>query len=139
MRYWDTSALVPLMADEARTRAIELLHAGDTAIVTWWGTTVECASALARREREGYEVARGREVHGLLAASWREVASSEDLRRVALRVVRTHTLRGGVALQLAAALSAAEGGQELLPFVTLDVRLAEAAKKEGFRVIGPDT
>ncbi|MBX3028992.1 MAG: type II toxin-antitoxin system VapC family toxin [Chloroflexi bacterium] len=137
MRYWDTSALVPLMADEDRTEAIESLHASDMAIVTWWGTTVECASALARREREGHAVGRGREMHDLLAATWSEVAPSDGLRRIALRVVRTHMLRGADALQLAAALSAAEERQEALPFVTLDVRLAAAAKKEGFRVIIP--
>jgi predicted nucleic acid-binding protein len=137
VRYWDTSALVPLMADEDRTEAIELVHASDTAIVTWWGTTVECASALARREREGHAVSRGREMHDLLAATWSEVAPSDGLRRIALRVVRAYMLRGADALQLAAALSAAEERQEALPFVTLDVRLAAAAKKEGFRVISP--
>lgn len=137
MRYWDTSALVPLMASEARTDAVERVHALDGDIVTWWGTTVECESALVRREREGHPVTRGRELHELLAATWREVAPSAAIRLVARRVVRTHALRGADAFQLAAALSAADGDPSSLVFVTYDTRLAEAASKEGFRVLSP--
>jgi hypothetical protein len=40
-------------------------------------------------------------------------------------------------MQLGAAIVAAEEHPETLNFVTLDARLAEAAEKEGFRVLGP--
>jgi hypothetical protein len=40
------------------------------------------------------------------------------------------------ALQLAAALVAAEGKATALPLVTLDRRLGEAARLEGFSVLG---
>lgn len=137
VRYWDTSALVPLLATEERTEAVERTHAADDAIVTWWGTSVECESALARRERQGHQADRGRDLHAMLAASWREVAPSEELRRLARRLVRTHALRAADALQLAAALTASDGDPGALEFLTYDTRLADAAKKEGFRVVSP--
>ena len=40
-------------------------------------------------------------------------------------------------LQLAAAIIAAEGRPSTLGFVCFDERLANAARKEGFEVIGP--
>jgi hypothetical protein len=46
-----------------------------------------------------------------------------------------HDLRAADALQLAAALIACDEQPALLPFVTLDRRLADAARREGFRVL----
>lgn len=139
MRFWDASALVPLLIGEPTSGAAETEHAADQRIVTWWGTIIECGSALARREREGLAVDTGRERLDMLASSWVEVQPTADIRQVALRLVRVHELRAADALQLAAAISTAATAGDLtaLPFVTLDVRLAAAAKKEGFRVISP--
>jgi uncharacterized protein with PIN domain len=52
MTFWDSSALVPLLAREASTPAIQALYAEDTEVVVWWATPVECASAVARLERD---------------------------------------------------------------------------------------
>jgi hypothetical protein len=52
-------------------------------------------------------------------------------------VLLVHDLRAADALQLAAAIEAAEGRPRGLGFVTLDLRLADAARREGFRVIVP--
>ena len=115
-------------------------YAADSAIVAWWGTEIECASALSRREREGRlsgdRVAEALARLDALRSAWEEVEPSDVLRRTARRMVRTHPLRSGDALQLAAALAAAEGDPSSLELVTLDERLAEAARREGFRV-GP--
>jgi hypothetical protein len=46
-----------------------------------------------------------------------------------------HELRAGDALQLAAAIVASDHQTSAMEFVTLDRRLADAADKEGFRVI----
>ena len=46
--------------------------------------------------------------------------------------------RAGDALQLAAAVIACDERTGLLPFVTLDDPLAEAARREGFRVLPTD-
>ena len=53
MRYWDSSALVPLLGQQDVTETMRATLRDDPAIVTWWGTSVECASALARLHREG--------------------------------------------------------------------------------------
>jgi hypothetical protein len=47
-----------------------------------------------------------------------------------------HPLRAADALQLAAAFAAAERRPASLAIVTLDERLANAARKEGFAVFG---
>jgi uncharacterized protein len=49
--------------------------------------------------------------------------------------VRVHPLRAAGALQLAAAYLAAEQRPSSLTIVTLDERLAGAARKEGFAVL----
>jgi uncharacterized protein len=65
------------------------------------------------------------------------VLPSEAIRSRADRLLALHPLRASDALQLAALLAAAEERPADLPFVTLDERLAEAARKEGFSVF-PD-
>jgi predicted nucleic acid-binding protein len=47
-----------------------------------------------------------------------------------------HPLRAADALQLGAALFAADGDPQSLELVTLDRRLADAARREGFPVLG---
>ncbi len=53
MKFWDSSALVPLFAAERRTRAVQSLYLSDPEVIVWSGTAVECASAIARLERDG--------------------------------------------------------------------------------------
>jgi predicted nucleic acid-binding protein len=103
----------------------------------WWGTPLECLSALSRREREGMPYADVQEAIArldALAAAWAEVEPATRLREVAARLIRTHSLRAADALQLGAAIIAAEERPATLDLVTLDERLADAASREGFRV-----
>ncbi|GIW19794.1 MAG: hypothetical protein KatS3mg065_0090 [Chloroflexota bacterium] len=141
MKFWDSSAVVPLLVAEPSTEAATRLYRDDPAMVVWWGTPLECASALARREREGsLDPGAVTEALGRLAAvesAWHEVLPSDRLRAQAVRLVRVHPLRAADALQLAAALAVAEGNPERLPFVTLDGQLALAAEREGFPVARP--
>jgi predicted nucleic acid-binding protein len=139
VRYWDTSAIVPLLVDESMSATVKGLLGDDPDVVTWWGTAVECMSALARLERDG-SIASGalREAGERLDAlelAWAEVQPSDRLRAVATRLLRVHPLRAADALQLAAALTAAEGDPSSLEIVTLDERLALAAEREGFCVV----
>jgi predicted nucleic acid-binding protein len=113
----------------------------DEAIAVWWATQIECAAALARRERDGeldvelMSQALGR-LDGL-AANWHEIEPSAEVRRIARRLVRVHPLRAADALQLAAAVVASYEHPSSLPFVTLDRKLADAARREGFPVLEP--
>lgn len=52
MRFWDTSALVPLLLEQESTASVVELVEADPGIAAWWGTVVECASAAARLRRE---------------------------------------------------------------------------------------
>lgn len=140
MRYWDSSALVPLLVVEEASQRVARFLADDSSVATWWGTTLECASAIARRERDGsMERADGTRARRRLAAlegSWAEVPPTTRLRDVARRLLRIHDLRAADALQLAAAIELAGEGDRALGFVTLDARLALVAEREGFAVPG---
>ncbi|HET7882609.1 MAG TPA: hypothetical protein VFL55_17115, partial [Acetobacteraceae bacterium] len=71
------------------------------------------------------------------ADGWHEIEASETVRENAQRFLRVHPLRAADALQLAAAFAAAERRPASLQVVTLDERLADAARKEGFVLIEP--
>jgi predicted nucleic acid-binding protein len=140
MKFWDSSALLPLLVTEESSDRMEVVLRGDPAVVTWWGTPVECASALARLERDGAlgsdNVRDALERLRQAAVGWVEVPANRDVRDQAIRLLRVHSLRAGDALQLAAAIVAADFQATAFEFVTLDVRQAEAAEREGFRVVG---
>lgn len=70
-----------------------------------------------------------------LADGWHEIEPNETVRENAVRFLRVHSLRAADALQLAAAFLAAERRPSSLEVVTLDERLADAARKEGFRLV----
>ena len=139
MRFWDASAIVPLVMAEPTTGALQKLAAADPAMLVWWATTVECTSAIARLERDGgldppaAHAAFDRLKR--LADGWHEVDATDAVREAALRLLRVHPLRAADALQLAAAFVAAERRPSSLELITLDERLAAAARKEGFAVI----
>jgi predicted nucleic acid-binding protein len=59
MRYWDASALVPLVVAESSSKHLRGL-ARDRDIVTWCLSAVEISSAIERRAREGALPAEGR-------------------------------------------------------------------------------
>ena len=138
MRFWDSSAIIPLTVTEASTDAVRAIAEEDPVMCVWWATEVECVSALARLERgealTDTATTVALERLDLLAESWNEVQPVVAVRGAARRLLRVHALRAGDALQLAAALIAAEGRPASLEIVTLDERLAAAARREGFRV-----
>jgi predicted nucleic acid-binding protein len=139
VKFWDASAIVPLLVAEPTTRRLQGLAARDPDMLVWWGSAVECASALARLERAAALDVKGIALasHRLtqLANGWHEIEPSDIVRESAMRFLRVHPLRGADALQLAAAFIAAEHRPASLQVVTLDERLADAARKEGFALV----
>jgi uncharacterized protein len=139
VKFWDASAIVPLLVAEESTRRLQALATKDSAMLVWWGSSVECISALARLERDGAlnppSMTLALRRLQQLAASWHEVDPSDEIRETAARFLRVHPLRAADALQLAAAFAAAERRPASLEIVTLDDRLANAARKEGFAVL----
>ncbi len=135
MRYWDSSALVPLLLDQPLTERARALYRHDSELVVWWGSPIESASAIARLRRDGQltaaEEAQARALLQSLKASWFEVQPGDAVREQALRILRLHPLRAADALQLAAAIEWA-GSPPVGDFVSFDDRLAAAAQREGF-------
>ena len=108
-------------------------------MLVWWGTELECVSAIARLERQG-DLASDATVVALqrleaLAGGWHDVQPADSVRRAARRALRVHNLRTADALQLAAATVGAEGQPASLDVVSLDDRLSDAARREGFAVL----
>lgn len=136
MKFWDSSAIVPLIVAEASSPAMQRLYADDPVVVTWWSTEIECVSAVVRRQRAGRlpgtvaSMAFAR-LHAL-RNGWHEVEAGDEIREAAKRFLRVHDLRAADAVQLAAAFFAAEARPATLELVCLDARLREAAQREGF-------
>lgn len=138
MKYWDSSALVPLFVDEPSSAARRAIYRRDPDVVTWWGTLVECVSALNRIDREG-RIADGiegpmRELR-LAAERWLEVEPVEEVRQRASALLAVHRLRAADALQLAAALLVSAELPTVLELVSNDERLSAAAGNEGMSVL----
>jgi predicted nucleic acid-binding protein len=121
--FWDSSALVPLLVPEPQSAALATLVTADKEATIWWGTPLECQSALHRRNRE----------HPIPAAVM--TTAIERIRTVVEHADTVSPLRAADALQLAAALLWCEEQPHSEGFVSLDVRLREAALKEGFTVL----
>lgn len=140
MRYWDASAIVPLLVEEPRTNEARATLAEDAGIVTWWGTLIECTSAIARLERSAAltprQVTQAIAILRTLAAGWNEILPAELVRDTACRLLRVHSLRAADAMQLAAATVMAGGPTSQAAFLAFDDRLREAASREGF-LVGP--
>jgi len=114
MIFWDSSAIVLLLVEEPDSDRRARLLSEDPVIVEWWGTAVECESAIQRRVREGglsrTQARTAQNQLAKLADSWHEVPPSFVVRTLAVRLLRTHPLRAADALQLAAALTLVAAG-----------------------------
>jgi predicted nucleic acid-binding protein len=138
VKFWDSSALVSLLVEEDVTASFRALYLDEPAPVVWWSTSVECASAISRVEREGrltpQEATEALGRLDSLARSWNRIEPTEAVLETARRFLRVHSLRAADSLQLAAAFLASEGRPATLDFVCLDDRLVIAAQREGFVV-----
>ena len=137
-KFWDSSAIVPLIVNEKKTVYCSTIYREDPTILGSMFCAVEIHSALCRRQREGaltidmFEVARQRLIK--LEEAMLQISFSQNIKDRAIRLLSVHPLRAFDALHLASALVAVEERTKGFAFVTLDARLAEAAKKEGFLV-----
>ena len=141
MKFWDSSAIISLLVREPASSWARTLYAGDTAIVAAWTAQIECASAIVRRATEGSLTSdEARKAHQRLAAlacEWIEILPTDRLKQEAVRMVSLHGLRTLDSVQMASAILAANARPEMLPFVTSDRVLAEAAERQGFPLVTP--
>ena len=141
MRFWDSSAIVPLIVEETSSSACRSLLRTDRVIAVWALSRVEVLSAIWREVRAGtmersLAIQAGKRLD-TLSAAWTEVDGLAAVRTRAERVVAVHPLRAADALQLAAALVLSRE-RPRWPFVTGDRQLASVAELEGFDVIVPE-
>lgn len=138
MRFWDSSAIAPLLVEETASRPREAQLHEDAEILVWYGTWAELESAICRRERETSidpeQAEKARTRLSVLTRSWLEVQPTSWVRERAIRLLRVHPLRAADAMQLAAALVAFKERTAGNRFLTADLRLAKAASLEGFAV-----
>ena len=108
-------------------------------MLVWWGRKWNASrpwpasNAPRHSTRKGWRSPSNRLTQ--LSNGWHEIEPSEIVRESAMRFLRVHPLRAADALQLAAAFIAAERRPPSLEVITLDERLADAARKEGFALV----
>ncbi len=135
MNFWDSSAVVPLLVGEPSTAVVREILSRDRQMFVWWGTEVECVSTLARLDREGIDLSILSTAFDRLASlreDWNEVAPGTSVRESAKRLLRVHPLRAADSLQLAAAWVLSDQEPVSVAVVSLDERLRDAARREGF-------
>jgi uncharacterized protein len=136
MKFWDSSALIPLCVKEPLTDIMLALAREDSNFVVWWGSSIECCSSFARLRRECVITENQedllRDLLLRMEGHWTTVEPMDEVRSNARRLLLRHPLRAADAMQLAAALVWADGNPDQLVFVCLDQRLREAARSEGF-------
>lgn len=138
MRFWDSSAVVPLVVREENSDRVRTWVEDDEDMVVWTLTQVEVRSALSRMAREGRlgadDLHQATQDADDLLRQFQTVESLSAVKNRAKRLLMLHPLRNADAMQLAAALIACSDDPLGFQFVTLDARLSNAARSEGFRV-----
>jgi PIN domain. len=139
MRFWDSSALIPLLVREKASEAMRAILVSDRHIAASVITPIEIESALWRRrhhsELDAEQHSASEETFAELTRGWSEIGDIMIVRGIALDLLSRHVLRAADAIQLATAIVASGSNRVPLAFVTLDHDLAEAARAEGFDVL----
>ncbi len=139
MIFWDSSAIVPLVLSQDRSDHVRAVVERDAEMIVWWGSPVEVLSALARSERERDlttpDAEQARRTLHRLSDRWNEVQPADEVRERAGSLLLRHPLRAADALQLGAALTWARGRPPGHAFLSLDERLVQAARGEGFELV----
>ena len=135
--YLDTSSLVKLYLDEAHSDSVHewmrMARMAATSPVAY----PEMLSALARRHREGLLNDEGfQRARAAFRSQWSGFALMDLNETLAGELAITHALRALDAIHLAAAVALLRHVDAApVVFTAFDVRLARAARAEGFRVL----
>jgi len=137
MIFWDSSSVIPLLIREKSSPVATDLLNSDPDMAVWWAIRIECASALARLEREEIltmaAIEEALERLEVVENGSVIVEPVQSVKSEAERLLRRHNLRAANAMQLAAAcIFRMEFGP--LDFASEDQRLISAAFREGFLV-----
>ena len=130
--YVDSSALLKNYFDEPDSSIADRMLSSDPVLVTSWVTYVEVRRNLARQLR-GAELREAKEQFSSDFDQIALVAVDEAVCRAAAQIGEQLGVRSLDAIQLASAQRLAIPS---LPFVTFDLRQAQAARSLGFVVLG---
>ncbi len=130
--YVDSSALLKNYFVEPDSSLAERLLNSDSVLVTSWVTFVEVRRNLARVLR-GTELREAKDQFAADMESMALVAVDESVCRGAAQIGEQLGVRSLDAIQLASAQRLAIPS---LPFITFDLRQAQAARSLGFAVLG---
>ena len=130
--YVDSSALLKNYFDEPDSSIADRMLSSDPVLVTSWVTYVEVRRNLARQLR-GAELREAKEQFSSDIDQIALVAVDEAVCRAAAQIGEQLGVRSLDAIQLASAQRLAIPS---LPFVTFDLRQAQAARSLGFVVLG---
>jgi predicted nucleic acid-binding protein len=130
--YVDSSALLKNYFAEPDSSVAERLLRGDPVLVTSWVTLVEVRRNLAR-VLKGADLREAKEQFAADLDAMALVAVDESVCRAAAQIGEQLGVRSLDAIQLASAQRLAIPS---LPFVTFDLRQAQAARSLGFAVLG---
>jgi predicted nucleic acid-binding protein len=139
LRFWDASAILPLIVEEPGSELAMAWLREDRDMMLWGLTRLELASAIERRTREGLlrPPARAAALRRAqrIADDAHEVVDLAAVRSRATAVLARHALRAADSAQLGAALLVADPEPGSLTMVVHDRRLASAAEREGLNVL----
>ena len=142
MRFWDSSAIVPLVVSEPESEdCLKALNA-DQDMLVWCLSYLEVLSALCRRVREDvidestFQEAK-RRAKVIFERAYEIKAIGKVWSRAA-RLLEVHPLRAADACQLAASMVATQEDPDRVFMMCFERRLEAAARKEGF-CVNPET
>ncbi len=130
--YVDSSALLKRYFPEPDSSVADRLLLGDSVLVTSWVTLIEVQRNLARVLR-GAELRAAKEQLAADLDAMALIAIDEAVCRAAAQIGEQLAVRSLDAIHLASAQRLVVAA---LPFVTFDLRQAQAARSLGFTVLG---
>jgi hypothetical protein len=139
MKFWDSSAIIPLCIDQEKSGELKKLAKKDSGIVCWWGTWAECHSAFSRLYREKIlnekTLVYSQKILVRLREAWLQIEPSIEMMNTVKHVLYSQPLKAADSLQLTAALVWCDHKPDDHEFVCLDSHLSKAARLESFTVV----
>jgi len=140
MLYWDTSALFAFIVSEKRSTEIRSFveaHGSESAFTSML-TPLEMESAIQRRLSDRSLNLREADTARLIGIDFRKkvylVPLEQNALDMALHLQKIYGLRPGDAIQLASARIGTDNPARVV-FLSMDDKLNEAAKREGFQIL----
>jgi uncharacterized protein len=139
MNYFDTSALIKHLIQEAGSQRVETLIMAEPSLATSKVAYAQVHAGLARKLREGtLTLAAHQTISDSFESDWRvylRIELIDALLALTRELVMRHPLRGFDAIHLASALRLQQRTGEAVQFIASDERVLFAAQNEGLATV----